>query len=121
MMYDMTGHLLMSNVQESVQQIAAEGTYMIPLLVTIVEAEEEIGVRLYRMNPDGTGRELVYEYLLPEAVQEVWEYRPGYLALMPEISGDEIVVEVFTGEGSHPFYRMNLDGGNVQFLGEILG
>lgn len=35
MMYDMTGHLLMSNVQESVQQIAAEGTYMIPLLVTI--------------------------------------------------------------------------------------
>lgn len=35
MMYDMTGHLLMSNVQESVQQIAAEGTYLIPLLVTI--------------------------------------------------------------------------------------
>lgn len=87
----------------------------------IVEAEEKIGVRLYRMNPDGTGRELVYEYLLPEVVQEVWEYRPGYLALMPEISGDEIVVEVFTGEGSHPFYRMNLDGGNVRFLGEILG
>lgn len=35
MLYDMTGHLLMSNIQESVQQIAAGGDYMIPLLVTI--------------------------------------------------------------------------------------
>ena len=37
----------------------------------IAEAEEEIGIRLYRINPDGTDRELVYEYLLPEAGQEV--------------------------------------------------
>lgn len=35
MLYDMTGHLLMSNIQESVRQIAAGGDYMIPLLVTI--------------------------------------------------------------------------------------
>lgn len=35
MLYDMTGHLLMSNIQESVRQIAAGGEYMIPLLVTI--------------------------------------------------------------------------------------
>lgn len=35
MLYDMTGHLLMSYIQESVREIAANGTYMIPLLVTI--------------------------------------------------------------------------------------
>lgn len=86
----------------------------------IAEAEEEIGIRLYRINPDGTERELVYEYLLPEAGQEVWEYRPCYLTLIPEISGDEIVVEVYTGDRPHPFYRMNTDGGNVRFLGELL-
>ncbi len=35
MLYDMTGHLLMSNVQASIQAIAADGTYVIPLLVMI--------------------------------------------------------------------------------------
>ncbi|MFI3213461.1 MAG: proton-conducting transporter membrane subunit [Eubacteriales bacterium] len=35
MLYDMTGHLLMSNIQEEVAVIAAQGTYNVPLLVTI--------------------------------------------------------------------------------------
>ncbi len=35
MLYDMTGHLLMSYIQASVRDIAAEGLYVIPLLVTI--------------------------------------------------------------------------------------
>lgn len=35
MLYDMTGHLLMSFIQESVREIAASGDYMVPLLVTI--------------------------------------------------------------------------------------
>lgn len=35
MMYDLTGHLLMSNIQESVAQIIEEGTYVIPLVMTI--------------------------------------------------------------------------------------
>ena len=35
MLYDMTGHLLMSYIQISVREIAGNGTYMIPLLVTI--------------------------------------------------------------------------------------
>ncbi len=35
MLYDMTGHLLMSYIQISVREIAESGTYMIPLLVTI--------------------------------------------------------------------------------------
>lgn len=35
MLYDITGHLLMSNIHESVVLLMAEGTYKVPLLVTI--------------------------------------------------------------------------------------
>lgn len=35
MLYDMTGHLLMSNIKESVAVLVEAGTYRIPLLVTI--------------------------------------------------------------------------------------
>ena len=35
MLYDITGHLLMSNIKDSVAAIAANGTYHIPLIVTI--------------------------------------------------------------------------------------
>ena len=35
MLYDLTGHLLMSNMQESVAQIMEAGTYSIPMLITI--------------------------------------------------------------------------------------
>lgn len=35
LLYDMTGHLLMSNIYESIQLIVADATYTIPLLVTI--------------------------------------------------------------------------------------
>ena len=35
MLYDLTGHLLMSNIKESVQQIMAEVSYRVPMLITI--------------------------------------------------------------------------------------
>ena len=35
MLYDMTGHLLMSNMKESIALIMEEGTYAVPMLVTI--------------------------------------------------------------------------------------
>ena len=35
MLYDMTGHLLMSNIKESVAAIVAHGEYRMPLIVTI--------------------------------------------------------------------------------------
>jgi len=35
MLYDMTGHLLMSNIKESVQAVMEAGTYRIPMLITI--------------------------------------------------------------------------------------
>ena len=35
MLYDLTGHLLMSNIKESVAEIVQAGTYSIPLLITV--------------------------------------------------------------------------------------
>ncbi len=35
MLYDMTGHLLMSNIKESVELVMAAGTYRIPMIITI--------------------------------------------------------------------------------------
>lgn len=35
-LYDLTGHLLMSNIQEQVVQLQAQGSYHIPLLVAVV-------------------------------------------------------------------------------------
>ncbi|MBQ4563042.1 MAG: sodium:proton antiporter [Lachnospiraceae bacterium] len=35
MLYDLTGHLLMSNIQQKVAEVMAEGTYRIPLLISI--------------------------------------------------------------------------------------
>ena len=35
MLYDMTGHLLMSNMKESIALIMEDGTYAVPMLVTI--------------------------------------------------------------------------------------
>lgn len=35
MLYDLTGHLLMSNIHESVVQVMEVGTYRIPMLITI--------------------------------------------------------------------------------------
>lgn len=35
MLYDMTGHLLMSNMKESIDLIMREGTYAVPMLITI--------------------------------------------------------------------------------------
>ena len=35
MLYDMTGHLLMSNMKESIAMIMEEGTYAVPMIITI--------------------------------------------------------------------------------------
>lgn len=35
MLYDLTGHLLMSNIRESVEEIMRQGTYRAPMMITI--------------------------------------------------------------------------------------
>lgn len=85
----------------------------------IEEKEDAVGIRLNRMNPDGTGKESIFEYRYPGADQEIMDGWPPYLALIYEISGDEIVAEVYVGSEPHPFYRMKTDGSGVRQIGQV--
>lgn len=85
----------------------------------IVEKEAVVGIRIDRMNLDGTGKETVFVYRLPQAQQEILEGHLPYLYLKYEISGDEIVAEICIGNEPHPLYRMNTDGSGQKMIGQI--
>jgi len=87
--------------------------------VQAVEEEETVGVRLNRMALDGGDKESVFEYRYPEADQEVLESPLPYLSLSYEISGDEIIAEVYVGSKPHPVYRMDIDGSGLRRIGQI--
>ncbi len=78
-----------------------------------------IGLSLNRMNPDGTGKEIIFEYRYPETEQEIPENRLPYLTLLFEISGDEIIARVYIGNEPHPVYRMRIDGKELRQIGQI--
>ena len=85
----------------------------------IEEKEETVGIRLNRMESDGTGKETIFEYRYPGTEQEILEDRVPYLSLIYEINGDEIVAEVYIGDEQHPFYRMNTDGSKCKKIGQM--
>ena len=82
-----------------VSEIVENVTY--PAAVTgnerIEQKEETVGVRLNRMEPDGSGKEVIFEYRYLDAASEVMEDFIPYISMIYEISGGEIVVEVFLG------------------------
>lgn len=84
----------------------------------IAGEEETVGIRLNRMELDGTGKETIFEYRYQE--QGIMENRPPYLGLDYEIGGEEIVVQVHIGDGhSEPFYRMKTDGSGQEKIGQM--
>lgn len=85
----------------------------------LTEEEDTVGIRLNRMEPDGTGKETVFEYRYPGTEQEIVERRIPYLAFIYEISGDEIIIEVYIGDEPHPVYRLNTDGSGQKKIGQI--
>ena len=85
----------------------------------IEEEYETIGMRLNRVNLDGSGKKILFEYRYPEAEQEIKEKRPPYLSLIFEINNGEIIVEVYNGKDPHPFYRMNTDGSGQSIIGQV--
>lgn len=81
-------------------------------------SKEPVGVRLYRMNLDGTQKELVVEYLLPVSAGEILEAQSPEVILHYEIGGGEIIAEVYrTDEILCSYYRMNADGSGVKLIG----
>jgi len=83
------------------------------------EEEDITGVCLNRMDMDGSGKETIFEYRYPGTDQEIMESRPPYMALIYEISGDELVAEVYLGNEPHPFYRMGIDGSGLRRIGQV--
>lgn len=86
---------------------------------SVVREEDTVGVRLNRIDEDGGNHEIVYEYRCPEAEEEVLEDGLPYVALIYEIGGDEIWLEVYNRNGTHLYYRMNTDGSNLQAIGQV--
>lgn len=85
----------------------------------LVREEDVVGIRLNRMNLDGTGKESVFDYRYPGGEQEIMEKQPPYLAMSYEVSGDEIVAEVYVGNEPHPVYRVHTDGSGLYLVGQI--
>ena len=74
------------------------------------------------MEPDGSGKEVIFEYRYPEAAAGVMEDFIPYISLIYEISGGEIVAEVYLGaepSKPHPFYRMKADGSRQERIGQV--
>ncbi len=85
----------------------------------IVEEEDIVGTRLNRVELDGTGKETVFEYRYPGTEQELIESKVPYLTLSYEISGGEIIIEVYIADEPHPVYRLNTDGSGQKKIGQI--
>lgn len=85
----------------------------------VEEKDYAVGVRLNRVNVDGTGLETVFEYRYPGTEQDILDKCPPYLSITYEIGRDEIVLEVYIGGEPHPFYRMNPDGTGLEKIGQV--
>ncbi len=84
-----------------------------------VREQRRVGVRLKRIDLDGTGGETVFEYLCPGLEQQPLPEEPPWIRLrVRDISGGEIVVQVET-DGPDPVYRMNVDGSDMRQIGQI--
>lgn len=88
----------------------------------IMEEESAAGVRLNRMNPDGTEKETIFEYRYQGTGQEMAENELPVMGLHFEVGGDEIVAQVYIGDGNpYPFYRMKTDGSGQEKIGQMTG
>ncbi|MBS6954457.1 MAG: hypothetical protein KH230_14660 [Enterocloster asparagiformis] len=76
-----------------------------------------VAQKLFSMNPDGSGRQEIFEYRLANPGDTISQSYMPYLSMICEITGDEIIVQVYIGGQPHPYYRMNLDGSNVRQIG----
>lgn len=85
----------------------------------VIREESTVGIRLNRMESDGSDKEMIFEYLCVDNTSEILESRPRYVSIIYEISGGEIVAEVHLGGEPHPFYRMQTDGSGLERIGQV--
>ncbi|WP_276850183.1 hypothetical protein [Enterocloster lavalensis] len=84
---------------------------------TSVPSMDTVAQKLFRMNPDGSGKQELFEYRIAAPGETIDDEYLPYLSMSCEITGDEIILQVYVGGRPHPYYRMDLDGGNVREIG----
>lgn len=95
MLYDLTGHLLMSNIHEQVAMLAASGDYHAPLLVTIALMSVGLAIKsalfpFHAWLPDAYGYSTVSSAAILSSLVS-----KGYIFLLIKIIYRVIGVEVF--------------------------
>lgn len=95
MLYDLTGHLLMSNIKEQVAVLAASGEYRIPLLVTIALMSVGLAIKsalfpFHAWLPDAYGYSTVSSAAILSSLVS-----KGYIFLLIKIIYRVIEFEVF--------------------------
>jgi len=86
----------------------------------IIEEKDVIGQKVFRMNLDGTEKETIFTYVYPGTDQPILEEKPPYISIgNVQISGGEIVLEVYIGDEDRPYYRMNVDGSEQREIGQV--
>lgn len=95
MLYDITGHLLMSNIKQQIGIIAANGTYEIPLLVTIAIISVGLAIKsalfpFHAWLPDAYGYSTVSSAAILSSLVS-----KGYIFLLFKIIYRVIGFEVF--------------------------
>ena len=83
----------------------------------VTTSNRTVAQTLYRLAPDGSGRQEIFQYRLAQPGETAFDAPLPYLSLICECTGDELIVQVYLGGRPHPFYRMNPDGSNVQEIG----
>lgn len=95
MLYDLTGHLLMSNIQEEVRLLAMSGEYRIPLLVTIALMSVGLAIKsalfpFHAWLPDAYGYSTVSSAAILSSLVS-----KGYIFLLIKIIYRVIGFEIF--------------------------
>lgn len=95
MLYDLTGHLLMSNIKEQIGFIMAEGSYQVPLLVTIAIISVGLAIKsalfpFHAWLPDAYGYSTVSSAAILSSLVS-----KGYIFLLLKIIYRVIGFEVF--------------------------
>lgn len=99
MLYDMTGHLLMTYIHEGVSQIMAEGMYRIPLLVTIALIVVGLAIKsalfpFHAWLPDAYGYSTVSSAAMLSSLVS-----KGYIFLLIKLIYRVIGVDTFSESG----------------------
>ncbi len=99
MMYDLTGHLLMSNIKETVVVVMKEGTYRIPLMITIGLMTVGLAIKsalfpFHSWLPDAYGYSTVSSAAMLSSLVS-----KGYIFLLIKIFYRVIGFEWITGSG----------------------